>query len=73
MKLFLAAACLAAFPVSVLAEVTVTEPFDRGSTLADKLDKGARFPLTLPLERSGAITVDVPVLRVAATRPEAAR
>jgi hypothetical protein len=59
--------------VAVLAEVTVTEPFDRGSTLADKLNKGAQFPLTLPLERAGAIIVDVPVLSVAATRPEAAR
>jgi len=70
MKLLLAAACLAAFPVSALAEVTVTDPFKWGSTFAEKLDEGARFPLTL--ERAGAISVDVPVLRLAATRPEAA-
>jgi len=39
--------------------------------LADKLAEGERFPLTLTFERAGAITVDVPVLGVAATGPEA--
>lgn len=146
MKLFLAAACLAALPALALAEVTVTDPWARASILAsrpgaayltlssdaddrllsvlspvaghvmihasetdanavtrmthldtlelkageavqfapggmhlmlmdlaDKLDEGARFPLTLTFEHAGAITVEVPVLGAAATGPEAAR
>jgi len=144
MKLFLAMACLAAFPAAALADVTVTDPWARASILvsrpgaayltlrsdaddrllsattpvadhvmihasetgadavtrmihldvldlpagqtvrfapggmhlmlmdlADKLAEGERFPLTLTFERAGAITVDVPVLGVAATGPEA--
>jgi len=143
MKLFLAVACLAAFPAAALAEVTVTDPWARASILvsrpgaayltlrsdaddrllsattpvadhvmihasetgadavtrmihldvldlpagqtvrfapggmhlmlmdlADKLAEGERFPLTLTFERAGAITVEVPVLDVAATGPE---
>lgn len=143
MKPFLAAACLAAFPASALADVTVTDPWARASILvsrpgaayltllsdmedrllsaatpvaghvmihaaetdangvtrmihldtldvpaeqavrfapggmhlmlmglADKLDEGAEFPLTLTFERAGTITVTVPVLGVAATGPE---
>ena len=38
--------------------------------LADKLDEGAEFPLTLTFERAGTITVTVPVLGVAAKGPE---
>jgi len=144
MKLFLAVACLAAFPAAALADVTVTDPWARASILvsrpgaayltlrsdaddrllsattpvadhvmihasetgadavtrmnhldtldlpagqtvrfapggmhlmlmdlADKLAEGERFPLTLTFERAGAITVDVPVLGLAATGPEA--
>jgi len=144
MKLFLAVACLAAFPAAALADVTVTDPWARASILvsrpgaayltlrsdaddrllsattpvadhvmihasetgadavtrmihldvldlpagqtvrfapggmhlmlmdlADKLAEGERFPLTLTFERAGGITVDVPVLGVAATGPEA--
>lgn len=39
--------------------------------LAGRLDEGARFPLTLTFERAGEITVDVLVLGVGATGPEA--
>jgi copper(I)-binding protein len=143
MKPFLAAACLVAFPIVALAEVTVTDPWARASILAsrpgaayltllsdtddrllsaatpvagqvmvhaaemdangvtrmihldtldlpaeqavrfapggmhlmlmglaDKLDEGAEFPLTLTFEHAGTITVTVPVLGVAATGPE---
>lgn len=38
--------------------------------LAGKLDESASFPLTLTFERAGAITVEIPVLGVAATGPE---
>ena len=38
--------------------------------LAGKLDEGASFPLTLTFESAGAITLEVPVLGVAATGPE---
>jgi len=38
--------------------------------LAGKLDEGASFPLTLTFEHAGVITVEVPVLGVAATGPE---
>ena len=41
--------------------------------LAGKLDEGAQFPLTLTFERVGEITVNVPVLGVAATGPEVER
>lgn len=41
--------------------------------LAGKLDEGAQFPLTLTFERAGEITVNVPVLGVAATGPEVER
>lgn len=34
------------------------------------LDEGARFPLTLTFETAGEVTVEVPVLGVAATGPE---
>ncbi|MEM9762959.1 MAG: copper chaperone PCu(A)C [Pseudomonadota bacterium] len=38
--------------------------------LAGKLEEGAPFPLMLNFERAGSITVEVPVLGVAATGPE---
>ncbi|MCC6756118.1 MAG: copper chaperone PCu(A)C, partial [Solirubrobacterales bacterium] len=33
-------------------------------------DEGTHFPLTLTFETAGAVTVEVPVLGVAATGPE---
>lgn len=39
--------------------------------LADKLEEGASFPLTLTFEVTGDVTVEVPVLGIAATGPEA--
>jgi|GEM_PF-6887679 len=38
MKLFLAAACLATFPMYALAEVRVTDPFEWGRILASRPD-----------------------------------
>lgn len=38
--------------------------------LEDKLEEGTRFPLTLIFETAGEMTVEVPVLGVAATGPE---
>lgn len=38
--------------------------------LGARLDEGARFPLTLVFETAGEMTVEVPVLGVAATGPE---
>lgn len=144
MKLFLAAASLAVFPIAVLAEVVVTDPWARASILASrpgaayltlvsdmddrllsattpaagqvmmhasetetnaitrmihldaldlragqtvrfapggmhlmlmgltaKLEEGGQFPLTLSFEHAGDITVEVPILSVAFTAPEA--
>ncbi|MBA4782142.1 MAG: copper chaperone PCu(A)C [Rhizobiales bacterium] len=143
MKLFLAAAFIAAFPAAALADVSVSDPWARASILASrpgaayltlrsdaddrllsattpvadhvmihasetdadsvtrmihldaldleagqtvrfapggmhlmlmglagKLDEGASFWLTLTFEQAGAITVEVPVLGVAASGPE---
>ena len=39
-------------------------------SLAAGLDEGTRFPLTLTFESAGEVTVEVPVLGVAATGPE---
>ena len=39
-------------------------------SLEGKLEEGTRFPLTLTFETAGEITVEVPVLGVAATGPE---
>ncbi len=144
MKLFLAAASLAVFPIAVLAEEVVTDPWARASILASrpgaayltlvsdmddrllsattpaagqvmmhasetetnaitrmihldaldlragqtvrfapggmhlmlmgltaKLEEGGQFPLTLSFEHAGDITVEVPILGVAFTAPEA--
>ena len=40
--------------------------------LADKLDEGSSFPLTLTFEIAGDITVEVQVLGIASTGPERA-
>jgi len=146
MNHFLVAACLAALPMTALAEVTVTDPWARASILAsrpgaayltlesdrddrllsatapvadlvmihasetdangvtrmihldaldvpaaqgvqfgpggmhlmligltDKLEEGGQFPLTLTFEHAGDTTVEVPILGVASTGPEADR
>lgn len=39
--------------------------------LAVKLEEGASFPLTLTFETAGAVTIEVPVLGIAANGPEA--
>lgn len=40
--------------------------------LAVRLEKGARFPLTLTFESAGKVTIEVPVLGIAATGPKEA-
>jgi hypothetical protein len=40
--------------------------------LTQKLEDGARFPLTLTFQTAGEITVEMPVLGIAATGPEGA-
>ncbi|MGR3444421.1 MAG: copper chaperone PCu(A)C [Roseovarius sp.] len=40
--------------------------------LTGKLEEGSTFPLTLTFEKTGEITVEVPVLGVTATGPEGA-
>lgn len=37
--------------------------------LKDKLEEGGRFPMTFQVEKAGAVTVDVPVLGIAAAGP----
>lgn len=38
--------------------------------LTEKLEEGARFPLTLSFERAGDVTIEVPVLGPGASGPE---
>ena len=40
--------------------------------LNEKLEEGSTFPLTLTFEDAGEISVEVPVLGIAATGPEGA-